>query len=188
VDALDTVRLDPLPLDHTLLPHLLKLNPRLPFDPLRARLLTLNPGLALDPLRPRLLTLNPSLALDALRARLLTLDPSLALDPLRTRLLALGALRALRTLERGELLTLHAGRALHLLATATAAVHLRGLLVLASAIVRPRIRRGCDRQRGHTGCEKNPGHSLSPLNGKNGPFAAPFQRLNGWNLHITAPG
>jgi hypothetical protein len=35
-----------------------------------------------------------------------------------------------------------------------------GLTALAaSAAVRPRIRRGCDRQRGYAGCEKNPGHN-----------------------------
>jgi hypothetical protein len=65
------------------------------------------------------------------------------------------------------------------------------LLALLSAAAmtaaRPRIRRGCDRQRGNAGCEKDPGHhKFSPSNGNNGSFDAPFQPLNGWNLHPTA--
>jgi hypothetical protein len=135
----------------------------------------------------------------------------------RTRLLThLEALRMLRPLDRGEaLLPLHPGcgegLALHSLRSERLALHPRrgiGLALhprraataattalesgLASATpmltVRPRIRRGCDRQRGDAGCEKDPAHKISPLNGKNGPFGTPFQPLNGWNLHPTALG
>ncbi len=77
------------------------------------------------------------------------------------------------------------------LASATGVIRESGLAVPtapATAAVRPRIRRGCDRQRGYAGCEKNPGHNLSPSNGENGPFAPPFQPLNGWNLHPIALG
>jgi hypothetical protein len=159
----------------------------LTFDTLRPGLLTLHPRLALNALRPGLLTLHPRLALDALRPRLLTLHPRLALGALRPRL------ATLRTL--GELLALNARSALHPLLAAlrpldalvpAVTIDLRGLPILAATIVRPRIRRGRDRQRGDAGCEKNPGHKLSPSNGINGPFAAPFQRLNGWNLQVTA--
>jgi hypothetical protein len=159
----------------------------LTFDTLRPGLLTLHPRLALNALRPGLLTLHPRLALDALRPCLLTLHPRLALGALRPRL------ATLRTL--GELLALNARSALHPLLAAlrpldalvpAVTIDLRGLPILAATIVRPRIRRGRDRQRGDAGCEKNPGHKLSPSNGINGPFAAPFQRLNGWNLQVTA--
>jgi hypothetical protein len=159
----------------------------LTFDTLRPGLLTLHPRLALNALRPGLLTLHPRLALDALRPRLLTLHPRLTLGALRPRL------ATLRTL--GELLALNARSALHPLLAAlrpldalvpAVTIDLRGLPILAATIVRPRIRRGRDRQRGDAGCEKNPGHKLSPSNGINGPFAAPFQRLNGWNLQVTA--
>jgi hypothetical protein len=159
----------------------------LTFDTLRPGLLTLHPRLALNALRPGLLTLHPRLALDALRPCLLTLHPRLALGALRPRL------ATLRTL--GELLALNARSALHPLLAAlrpldalvpAVTIDLRGLPILAATIVRPRIRRGRDRQRGDAGCEKNPGHKLSPSNGINGPFAAPFQRLNGWNLQATA--
>jgi hypothetical protein len=168
----------------------------LTFDTLRTRLVALHSRLALDTLRTRLVMLGTRLTFDTLRTRLMTLGARLTFGPLRTRLmtlgarLALGPLRTLGPLERGEmLLTLRARRlplsALPLrMLPATAAVDLRRLLVLA--VVRPRIRRGCDRQRGDAGCEKNPGHKLSPSNGENGPFATPFQRLNGWNLHSTA--
>jgi hypothetical protein len=73
-------------------------------------------------------------------------------------------------------------------ATTTAAAVLLSLLVaLATAAVRPRTSRGCDRERGYAGCEKHPGHDRNLLsNGKNGPLAAPFQPLNGWNLHPIA--
>jgi hypothetical protein len=159
----------------------------LTFDTLRPGLLTLHPRLALNALRPGLLTLHPRLALDALRPRLVTLHPRLTLGALRPRL------ATLRTL--GELLALNARSALHPLLAAlrpldalvpAVTIDLRGLPILAATIVRPRIRRGRDRQRGDAGCEKNPGHKLSPSNGINGPFAAPFQRLNGWNLQVTA--
>jgi hypothetical protein len=159
----------------------------LTFDTLRPGLLTLHPRLALNALRPGLLTLHPRLALNALRPGLLTLHPRLALGALRPRL------ATLRTL--GELLALNARSALHPLLAAlrpldalvpAVTIDLRGLPILAATIVRPRIRRGRDRQRGDAGCEKNPGHKLSPSNGINGPFAAPFQRLNGWNLQVTA--
>jgi hypothetical protein len=159
----------------------------LTFDTLRPGLLTLHPRLALNALRPGLLTLHPRLALDALRPRLLTLHPRLTLGALRPRLATLRSL--------GELLALNARSALHPLLAAlrpldalvpAVTIDLRGLPILAATIVRPRIRRGRDRQRGDAGCEKNPGHKLSPSNGINGPFAAPFQRLNGWNLQVTA--
>jgi hypothetical protein len=171
----------------TLRPGLLTLHPRLALNALRPGLLTLHPRLALNALRPGLLTLHPRLALDALRPRLLTLHPRLTLGALRPRL------ATLRTL--GELLALNARSALHPLLAAlrpldalvpAVTIDLRGLPILAATIVRPRIRRGRDRQRGDAGCEKNPGHKLSPSNGINGPFAAPFQRLNGWNLQVTA--
>ena len=144
-------------------------------------------GLTFDTLRPGLLTLHPRLALNALRPGLLTLHPRLTLGALRPRLATLRSL--------GELLALNARSALHPLLAAlrpldalvpAVTIDLRGLPILAATIVRPRIRRGRDRQRGDAGCEKNPGHKLSPSNGINGPFAAPFQRLNGWNLQVTA--
>jgi hypothetical protein len=168
----------------------------LALDTLRPRLLTLYPRLTLDTLRPRLMALHPRLTLDALRPRLMALHPRLTLGALRPCLLTLRPLRSrlvtLRTLR--ELLALHARSTLRpLLVTlcplhalsATTVAPLRGLAVIAVSM-RPRSRRGCDRQRGDAGCEKNPGHTLSPSNGINGPFAAPFQRLNGWNLHLTA--
>jgi hypothetical protein len=54
---------------------------------------------------------------------------------------------------------------LRLLATA-AAMSLESGLVAPRLTVRPRARRGCDRERGNAGCEKNPGHKSSPLNSK----------------------
>jgi hypothetical protein len=53
-------------------------------------------------------------------------------------------------------------------ATATiAAAHLGGAAVsMAATAVRSRSCRGCDRERGNAGREENPGHILSPLNGK----------------------
>src|SRR5690349_15892084 len=51
-------------------------------------------------------------------------------------------------------------RALSMLAATAAALDLIGLTVVTAAMaaMRPRIRRGCDRQRGNAGCEKDPGH------------------------------
>ena len=158
-------------------------------------------GLALDTLR-RLVPLDASLTLHTLRC-LMTLDAGLTLHTLRPRLLALRTLDALRTLGplplgslcRSELLTLHARRALRPLFTTLSPLRLlaatpalRGSLTVLAASMRPRIRRGCDRQRGNAGCEKNPGHTKSPSNGNNGPVAPPFQPPNGWNLHPIALG
>jgi hypothetical protein len=188
IDPLDAIRLNALTLDDPLLLDAIVTDlapigsPGLdPFGALRPGLLTL------DMLRPRLLALGDAgLAFDALRTCLLTLDALLL------------TLRALRTFTLSELLTLRALRrtlralfdALRPLFTAFCL----GLLAVAAitlrfrlpALVGPRIRRGCDRQRGYAGREKDPGHKFSPSNGKNGPSAAPFQRLNGWNLHPTA--
>jgi hypothetical protein len=55
-----------------------------------------------------------------------------------------------------------------------------------AAAMRSRSCRGCDRQRGDAGGEENPGHNILSFERKNGPFAAPFQRLNGWNLRPSA--
>ncbi|HEY7006304.1 MAG TPA: hypothetical protein VH392_07435, partial [Sphingomicrobium sp.] len=126
----------------------------------------------LDTLRSRLLALcYARLALHPLRAGLRTLrHAGRTLHALLTRLLALGALGPFGSLERGEmLLTLHArGCPLHLCGrAATAALSALGVLSASATLlrrglavlVRPRTRRGCDRQRGDAGCEKNPGHN-----------------------------
>jgi hypothetical protein len=52
----------------------------------------------------------------------------------------------------------------------------------------PRCCRDRDRQRGNAGCEEDPGHNIISFERKNGPFAAPFQRLDGWTLQPRAPG
>jgi len=46
----------------------------------------------------------------------------------------------------------------HLGMAAAATAALLSLLVALAAAVRPRASRGCDRERGYTGCEKHPGH------------------------------
>jgi hypothetical protein len=116
-------------------------------------------------------------------ARLLRHSSLRSLNPLRSRLLALcahlGVLSALGPFSRGEALlvlhprlserlALHAGGGLSATATldlgalATAAalsLDLRGAIVSTTATaMRPRIRRGRDRQRGYASYEKNPGH------------------------------
>jgi hypothetical protein len=58
--------------------------------------------------------------------------------------------------------------------------------VAVAATMRSRSCRGRDRQRGDAGGEENPGHNLVSFERKNGPFAAPFQRLNGWSLRSSA--
>jgi hypothetical protein len=180
VDAVDAAIGHPrLPFD-MLRPRLLALHSRLALDALRPCLMALGSRLTFRALRPCLMALGSRLTLDTLRARLMTFGPRLTFRALRPCLMALGALHARSTL-RPLLVTL---RPLGML-PATATLHRSGLAVIAASM-RPRIRRGCDRQRGDAGCEKNPGHRLSPSNGINGPFAAPFQRLNGWNLHTTA--
>jgi hypothetical protein len=114
-------------------PDLLALNPRG-----GNALLTFNPGLlALNPHRGNaLLTFDPGL---------LALDPHRgdALLPLYANLLALHA----------HLLALHARR------LRSGLLSLGSLRTLGDAIfVRPRICRGCDRQRGDSRGEKHPGH------------------------------
>ncbi len=64
---------------------------------------------------------------------------------------------------RRHLLNLHP---LSSLATTTAHLDRRLAAIATVLAVRSRIRRGCDRQRGDAGCKKDPGHKISPLNGK----------------------
>jgi hypothetical protein len=117
--------------------------------------------------------------------RTLGRSESLACHPLPAKGLALLPLNGMPTAAAAATL-LRVGS----LTSATATVIGEGGLAVpaATAAVRPRIRRGCDRQRGYAGSEKNPGHNLSPSNGKNGPLAPPFQPLDGWSLHPIAPG
>jgi hypothetical protein len=73
-------------------------------------------------------------------------------EALRAHCVAASAATAAAALRLGALAS----------ATASAAMVHESLLALLSTAtmtaVRPRIRRGCDRQRGNAGCEKDPGH------------------------------
>ncbi|HEY2416500.1 MAG TPA: hypothetical protein VGH84_01175 [Steroidobacteraceae bacterium] len=126
-----------------------------------------------------------------------TLRPLLHGEALRTLLHARHrhALLALLETRRRLMLRSRCGisAAAATASAAAAAVHGSLLAPAATASItviamRPCECRGCDRQRGYSGCEKNPGHKKSPSNGENGPFATPFQPLNGWNQHLSALG
>jgi len=102
---------------------------------------------------------------DALRPCLLMLRARLALLGRSEALLVLHSRRGNRLALSGEATataTALARRSLGMTAGTTAAAattDLIGLAVVsAMTAVRPRIRRGCDRQRGDAGCEKDPGH------------------------------
>jgi hypothetical protein len=133
------------------------------------------------------------LPFDALRASRLAIDTNLLpFDALRTRnLLALCAhLHALHTL-RSSLLPLNADL-LTLRALRTRLLALDALLLSLLAAAAAMRSGSCgrrDRQRGNACGEKHPSHQkISFRTAKNGQAAAPFQRVNGWNLRSTALG
>jgi hypothetical protein len=143
-------------------------------DALRTSLVALgNAGSlhALGALRPRLATLRALLMLCALGPFGSDEMPRV-LDARRTVSLALWA-RSLTAAPTASALYLGA-----LAATPVAMLGGSGLAILVAAPVRPRACRGCDRKRCNARCEKHPGHEKSPSERQNGPFAAPFQRLN----------
>jgi hypothetical protein len=140
-----------------------------------------HPGLHVRPIGPDLLAFRHAslrlmarllalchaslLAFDALRPCLLMLRARLALLGRSEALLVLHSRRGNRLALSGEATataTALARRSLGMTAgttTAAATTDLIGLAVVsAMTAVRPRIRRGCDRQRGDAGCEKDPGH------------------------------
>jgi hypothetical protein len=136
-------------------------------DVLRTRLMTFGyAGLrSIGVLRTRLMTFGYAglRSLSMLRPRPLPFRDALRpLDMLRPRLLAFGALGVLRTLHSRS----GAGLALRplrrMVVAVVAATTLRGVLGAIAPLlaVRPRARRGCDRQRGNARCEKHPGHDF----------------------------
>jgi hypothetical protein len=175
--------------------------------PIGARLLTRSDALLrVHAVGSRLLTSGDTLLRPAVAgAHLLSArHPRLrAIGVGRARLFTHGeALRTLRPFDREALLALHPRRRLALHPRGRIGLPLRTLLGMAATptaalecwlgtaaamlAVRPRACRGCDRQRGDAGCEKDPGHKIDSFEQQNGPSGAPFPPLNGWNPHPIA--
>jgi hypothetical protein len=162
----------------------------------RARLLALgNAWLSPHLLGPRLLALrNACLSLHVLRTRLLSphLRGCCTLRPFDRGEALLGARRreslALDP-RRSETATAAATHCLRALATATATLpHDLRLALAATVAARSGSSRDRDRQSGDSCGEKYPGHHTISFKRQNGLSAAPFQQLNGWNLHFSALG
>jgi len=103
--------------------------------------------------------------------------PAATAAPLRLGSLAAAAALSLSALAAAIAVTLRDGAAA-IAVTAT----------WSATTMWPRCCRDRDRQRGNAGCEEDPGHNIISFERKNGPFAAPFQRLDGWTLQPSAPG